>query len=97
MNDALKWLTIVGYVLPLINSIVRLVETFPGLTGAQKKEQALALVEAMWNGLAGQNPAIKIKEIQGVPFDVFKPLVGLLIDTVVTIFNAVGVFTKSGA
>ena len=93
MSDFVKILTISGYVLPLVNTIVQLVETFPNLSGAQKKAQALAFLGTVWSGL--QNPQIaKIKEIQGLPFEAVAPLIGMLIDSAVALFNAVGVFTK---
>lgn len=91
--DAMKIFTLVGYVLPLINTIVNIVENFPNLSGSQKKDSALGFLRSVWSGL--QDPKIaKIKEIQGVPFDAVEPVVGFFIDTLVGVLNVTGVFKK---
>lgn len=94
MNDTLKIFTIIASILPLLQSVIKIVEAFPNLTGSQKKDQALNLIESVVTGLQN-NPAIKIKELDAIPFAVVKPMLSTLIDVIVGAFNAVGIFTKS--
>lgn len=91
MNDAFKYFQIAGIVLPLVQTVVKLVESFPNQTGEQKKAQALGFTKSVYTGLQS---VAKIKEIEGVPFEAFESIISMLIDSVVSLFNLAGIFTS---
>lgn len=92
MLQFVKIMTVVNYFLPILAEVIRLVEGFAKgvLSGAEKKERALALLRTIYGGMQQQ-----IKEIKDVPFELFEGILSLLIDSVVALANATGVFTSS--
>lgn len=94
MNDILKYATLAASLLPLVREIVQMIEIFPNLTGVQKKDYALNMLEMIFNSIKN-NPDIKINEIKDIDFSLIKSIASPLIDIVVSLFNASGVFKKS--
>ncbi len=90
--DYMKYFQIASAVVPLIKAIIQVVEVFPNLSGADKKAHAMALLKQIFEGVQAN---AKIKEINGIGFDEIAPFVSMTIDAFVSMFNSVGLFTKS--
>lgn len=88
-----QWLVIalmVGQLLPLIQDAVKWVESIAtGQPGAFKKEQALAFLRAVLQGTA------PFSKLDAATIEALITIAGPLIDMVVTILNATGVFKKA--
>ena len=93
MNKSVNYFALAAHILPLITTVVKLVETFPSASGAEKKTTAMVFLKSVWSGL--QDPQVmKIKEIEGVPFEAVEPILGIFIDAVVSALNYLGIFGK---
>jgi hypothetical protein len=88
-----QWLVIammVSQLLPLIQQAVQWVESIAsGQPGVFKKEQALAFLKAILQGTA------PFSKLDAGTIDALLAIASPLIDMVVAIFNATGVFKKS--
>jgi hypothetical protein len=87
-------LTLVISAAPLLIELIKLVEELIDTAGAgaTKKETVLAAMEQFWKSALASGIGEKVFSI---PWESVKGIIGILIDVVVTILNAVGVFKKS--
>ena len=93
---ALQIINLVAVFLPVVISLIKLVEGFitgKG-TGPQKKEQTMNILGTIWEGLSIEGPA-HLDFTDSVDFEEFAPMLGLIIDSSVAVANSVGAF-KSG-
>jgi len=82
----------VAALVPVIQALVQMVENMVGSgNGEQKKEQVMNFLAGIWGFLATD---AGIKETKGVNFIDIKPLLGFVIDNVVSLANVTGIFSK---
>jgi hypothetical protein len=90
--DFFKIIRLVAALVPIIQALVQMVENMVGSgSGEQKKEQVLNFLAGIWGFLATD---AGIKEIKGTNFIDLKPLLGMVVDGIVSLANATGVFSK---
>lgn len=77
---------LVGMVMAVVNAVEALKS---GTLGADKKKAVLDSFGSTWEAIQKE---FKVKE----PFSVFAPILGVLIDLVVAVFNTVGYFQHAG-
>lgn len=86
-------LTLVVSAAPLLISLIKMVEELiqGAGEGAVKKDTVLAGMATLW---ASATTAGIGEKVFSIPWDSVKGIIGILIDVVVTILNAIGVFKK---
>jgi hypothetical protein len=90
--NAIQIIRLIAALLPIIQQVIHLVEaTFSGHSSEEKKSEAMGLIESTWGFLANE---AGIKELRGFAFADLKPIVSFLVDTVVSVFNRAGIFSK---
>jgi hypothetical protein len=89
MLTLLRFAKYVPFLFALIKSTVELVEgTKAGLPGPEKKQAVLDAIAVAW-------PSLALAFGLTAPVSGILAVAGILIDLVVGVYNAVGVFTKS--
>lgn len=94
-NKTTEILKVVALFIPVITALIKLIENWAAgrLTGPQKKGEAISVLRALWGGLSEPGPA-HLPATKEMPFDVIEPLLGMVIDSAVSLANAVGEFNK---
>lgn len=86
MANFLKALSVLGSLLPALLSFMTTLEG-SGASGAEKKNAALAFVQALLTGAAGW-----VKELDDAMIQTVMGIVGHVIDAAVAAYNAIGLF-----
>lgn len=94
-TKALGIINLVAVFLPVVVSLIRMIEGwYKGkLTGVDKKAQSMTILAAVWGGLQAPGPA-HLDLTDDLDFEDFAPMLGLLIDSSVSVANTIGEFTK---
>ena len=82
-NDKLK---LVGALAPIVQGFMQTAER-SGAPGAEKRQAVLELTEAVYVGAQRTGALDGVKELRGVDWSLIAPLVGILVDGLVTLFN----------
>lgn len=85
-------IALLGVVLPLITELVKWAEAMQ-VPGDVKKENVMSAFTSIWGSLVSGN--LLGKDLQGVTTEQATTVVSSAIDSVVSIFNALGIFKKA--
>lgn len=68
-----------------------------GMPGADKREQVLRLTGTVYEGARRLGKLDGVKELDGVDWALLEPFIGVIVDGIVTFYNAIKRWTSSGA
>lgn len=94
MADTTETLRVVGAMAPIVRDFMSTAEK-SGATGEQKRQAVLELTESVYRGAQRTGALDGVKELRGVDWSLLAPLVGLLIDGLARLFNALGIWITS--
>lgn len=89
-DDGLK---LASTLAPFVTRFMQEVEK-AGVPGADKKAAVLELTGTVYEGARRLGALDGVKEVRGIEWSVLAPLIGILIDGIARLFNAVGVWFK---
>lgn len=88
MFALLRYVTYVPALVMLISAVVSLVESIKRHDpGADKKNAVMEILAGNWESLSKEFKIV-------VPYEIIKPVISVLIDLTVSVYNAIGFFTK---
>ena len=89
-DDGLK---LASTLAPFVTRFMQEVEK-AGVPGADKRSAVLELTGTVYEGARRLGALDGVKEVRGIEWGVLAPLIGILIDGIAKLFNAVGVWIR---
>lgn len=94
MADTTDTLRMVGALAPIVRDLMTTAEK-SSAPGADKRREVLELTASIYEGARRTGALDGVKELRGVDWSLIAPLVGLLIDGLARLFNALGIWISS--
>ena len=94
--DASDKLKLIGSLAPVVQGFMQTAER-SGAPGPEKRQAVLELTEAVYLGAQRTGALDGVKELRGVDWSLIAPLVAILIDGLVGLFNRLRIWTARSA
>ncbi len=78
---------------PFVSRFVKTLDSVPNASNEQKRKAVLDLVGSVYEGARRTGALDGVREVRDVPWVSLEPLVGLLVDSICSVFGRIGLRT----
>ena len=82
---------------PFVSRFVSALDKVPNASNEQKRKAVLDLVGAVYEGARRTGALDGVREVRDVPWASLEPLVGLLVDSICSVYGRLGLRTQTPA